>query len=268
MVQMNSGPDRDANVAKACARIAEAAEHKPDLVVIPEFFNIEYAFRRVSYDVFQLAEPEDGPSLSRVRQAARDHGVNLIATLYTKDGPGFYHDTAFVIRPDGEIAGKFEKMHPAGPTITGLERLYYRRGSGFRVFDICGWKVGISICYDYRFPETARCLALLGAELIVMPFASPYTAIWPKSIPTRAWENSVYAATCNKVGTEGGGDGAVEFPGDSMIADPNGDIIAQAGGEETIIVAELDRGLVDSVRDRNGMFRDRRPEAYGAITAP
>ena len=101
-----------------------------------------------------------------------------------------------------------------------------------------------------------------------MPFASPYTAIWPKSIPTRAWENSVYAATCNKVGAESAADGAVEFPGDSMIADPNGDIIAQAGGEETIVVAELDRGLVDRVRDRNGMFRDRRPEAYGAITAP
>jgi len=264
LVQMNATPDREENVERACRHIEKAADGGADLVVIPEFFNIAYPFYRQSTEIYALAESMEGPSVTRVREAAAGRGVNLIATIYEKEAEGVFFDTSFVFDRSGGFLGRYSKVHPAGPKVSGMERLYYRGGTRFPVFTIDDWKIGISICYDWRFPETARCLTVNGAEIVIMPFASPYTAIWDKGVPFRAWENSIYTATCNHVGQEED----TFFPGDSMVSDPYGEIIAHAGNEEQVIYADLIREVLAEAHAVNGVLRDRRPEVYTALTTP
>ncbi len=261
LVQMNSGPDRDANVEKASEYIDQAVEnHRAQLVVIPEFFNHPFVFTERNQAHFSWAEPQSGYSISRMRKKAREHKIHLIATLFEEESAGIYYDTAFVIGPDGEIIGKYRKVMPG--LYLSLERVYFRFGSHFRVFKIGDWKVGIIICYDTFFPEHARCSAVNGAELIIVPFAAPKIGPWQEMMMTRAWENAVYFAPCNKVGPEGDW----QFGGISMIIDPEGKVLSEAGEEnDEIINATLDRSLVFETRQKKPFFRDRRPDLYAPL---
>ena len=258
LVQMNSTDDRDENIERASAHIDTAVEQEnPDLVVIPEFFNQPYIFNRRNHEYYDWAEPASGPSITRMREKAREHGIHLVATLYELDRPGLYYDTAFIIDPEGEIIGKFRKVMPG--LYLSLERMYFRFGSHFPVFRIGEWRIGIVICYETFFPEHARCSAVNGAELIVVPFAAPKIGPWRELMITRAWENAVYFAPCNKVGREGDWD----FGGISMIIDPEGQVLAEAGEtDDEIISAELRRDVVVDVRTKKPFFRDRRPDLY------
>jgi predicted amidohydrolase len=258
LIQMNSGPDRDANVEKACEYIDQAIEtHQSNLVVIPEFFNQPYVFNTRDQKNFQFAEPQSGYSISRMRKKARERNIYLIATLYEEESAGIYYDTAFVIDPNGEIIGKYRKVMPG--LYLSLERIYFRFGSHFNVFQVGDWKVGIVICYDTFFPEHARCSAVNGAELIVVPFAAPKVGPWREMMITRAWENAVYFAPCNKVGPEGGW----QFGGVSMIIDPEGEVLSEAGEEkDEIINATLNRTFLFETRQKKPFFRDRRPDLY------
>ena len=167
LIQMNSKEgDRDYNVEKAQKRIEEAVLLRPNLIVLPEFFNTEYFPQYRDYKYLQYAERQDGYTISRMKDLARKHSVHIIATIYEEERPGLHYDTAMVIDPEGNIKGKYRKVHPSA--VQSLEKLYFKRGSRFQVFPINGWKVGIMICYDYRFPESIRSLALLGAELVVV----------------------------------------------------------------------------------------------------
>ena len=261
LIQMNSKPgDRDHNVRKAQERIEEAVRLKPDIIVLPEFFNTEYFAHYRDYKYIQYAERDDGYTLSAIKELAQKYSIHIIATIYEEERPGLYYDTAMVVNPEGKILGKYRKVHPAA--VQSLEKLYFRGGSKFQVFTINGWKVGIVICYDYRFPESVRCLALLGAELAIIPFATPTVDMWPVAMPTRAWDNSLYLAACNKVGREGDW----VFPGGSMIVDPRGKILKSAGNEEAILSEDLDLTRVHEARRANTTFRDRRPEMYKIIS--
>ena len=261
LVQMNSGPDRDANVEKACDYIDQAVDsYQSNLVVIPEFFNHPYVFTTRDQDLFKHAEPQSGHSISRMRKKAREHKIYLIATLYEEESAGIYYDTAFVIDPDGEIIGKYRKVMPG--LYLSLERIYFRFGSRFSVFQVGDWKVGIVICYDTFFPEHARCSAVNGAELIVVPFAAPKVGPWREMMVTRAWENAVYFAPCNKVGPEGGW----QFGGISMIIDPEGEILSEAGEQDDeIINATINRSFLFETRQKKPFFRDRRPDLYAPL---
>lgn len=141
-----------------------------------------------------------------MRAKAREHGIHLVATLYEEASAGIYYYTAFAIDPAGEIAGRYRKVMPG--LYLSLERMYFRFGSYFNVFRLGEWKVGIVICYGTFFPEHARCSAVNGAELLIMPFAAPKIGPWREMMVTRAWENAVYFAPCNKVGHEGTGTSA------------------------------------------------------------
>lgn len=142
LIQMNSRTaSRDDNVARACASVDEAARQKPDMVVLPEFFHVEYF-------------------------------------------PQYRYDTAMLINPQGEIAGKYRKVHPAA--LLSLEKIYFRGGSSFPVFRVGEWTIGFSICYDNLFPESCRCLALHGAELIIAPYATPVADPWENFLTIRA----------------------------------------------------------------------------------
>ncbi|HEV7564177.1 MAG TPA: carbon-nitrogen hydrolase family protein [Solirubrobacterales bacterium] len=261
LIQMNSAGERDANLARACELIDAAAEERPDLIVLPEFFNTIYFAQYRDYAYVDLAEPDDGPTITAMRERAREHGCHIVATIYEAEAAGLYYDTAIVIDPEGETVGKYRKVQPAA--VQSLEKIFFRYGAHFPVFRIGDWRLGINICYDTFFPESARCAALNGADLIVVPFAAPKQVLWRDTMRTRAFENGVWFAPCNKVGAEGDW----SFPGGSMIVDPYGEVIAEAGDEEETISAEIELGAVTEARRRYPMFRDRRPELYAPICA-
>ncbi len=264
LVQMNSARKRDENVAIACTHIDEAVSSaQPDLVVLPEFFNIPYVFQYRDYNNIDFAERDDGYTIARLSDKAREHRIHLLATIFEEEAAGIYYDTAMLIDPAGRIAGKYRKVHPAA--VQSLEKIYFRYGSHFSVFKVGDWRVGVNICYDTSFPESARCSAINGAELIVAPYGSPVRSWWRELMVTRAFENGVYYAPCNKVGREGDW----TIGGRSMIVDPTGTVLAEAGEErDEIIFAELDRDLVFQARRARPNFRDRRPELYGPICMP
>ena len=264
LIQMNSTPDHAENVARAATHIDRAvAAELPDLVVVPEFFNHPYVFQYRDYRHIDEAESADGIAISAMRAKAREHGIHIVATIFEIESAGICYDSAIVIDPSGEILGRYRKAHPAA--VRSLEKIYFRYGSHFPVFRIGEWRVGINICYDTFFPESARCAAVNGAELIVVPFACPPIACWRETMRTRAFENGVYFAPCNKVGLEG----EWTFGGRSMIVAPNSEVLAEAGdeGDETI-TATLDRARVFEARRAWPMFRDRRPDLYTSITTP
>lgn len=261
---MNSAASRDENVALACEHIDTAiAEDAPDLIVLPEFFNTVYFAQWRDTALIDWAERDDGPAMAAIRERARRHRVAIVATIFEEASAGLYYDTAILIDRAGAIVGKYRKVQPAA--VQSLEKLFFRYGSHFPVFTLDSWRIGLNVCYDTLFPESARCSALNGAELVVVPFAAPQQLLWRDLMRTRAFDNGVYFAPCNKVGTEGDW----TFGGQSMIVDPLGEVVAEAGdrGDE-IVSAVLDRDAVFAARRRYPMFRDRRPELYGSITTP
>lgn len=261
LIQMNSPDDRDVNMARAEELIDAAAEERPDLIVLPEFFNTIYFAQYRDYTYIDLAERDDGPTMTAIREKARTHRCHIVATIYEEEAAGLYYDTAIVVDPNGDTVGKYRKVQPAA--VQSLEKLFFRYGAHFPVFRVGDWRLGINICYDTLFPESARCSALNGADLIVVPFAAPKQVLWRDVMRTRAFDNGVWFAPCNKVGTEG----EWTFPGGSMIIDPYGEVVADAGDEETTIHAEISLDAVTAARRRYPMFRDRRPELYGPICA-
>lgn len=260
-VQMTSGDDLKDNLAKAEAFIEQAVkEQSAEIVVVPEFFNIPYVFQWRDYTHIDRAEPADGPTIARMRKLARQHGIALVATIFEEESAGLYYDTAFFIERDGSIVGKYRKTHPAA--VQSLEKIYFRYGSHFPVVRLRGLKVGAIICYDTFFPETARSVAVNGAELIVVPFAAPAVPAWRSVMVTRAFENGVWFAPTNKVGREGDW----VFGGASMIVDPFGGIAAECDdSQEGVIAATLTRKAVFDARREKPMFRDRRPDLYAPI---
>ena len=261
LIQMNSRTAaRDENVERACSFVEQATKDGAELVVLPEFFNNEYFPQYRDYKYMDYAETENGFTQTRMKEIARRHGIYIVSTIFEMALPGFYYDTAMLIGPDGEIAGKYSKVHPAA--LLSLEKIYFRGGSSFPVFRAGEWTVGFSICYDNLFPESCRCLALRGAELIIAPYATPVGDPWESFLTTRALENGVYFAACNHVGQEG----EWSMSGKSMVIHPGGNILAKASetGEE-ILHAGIEQEEVIRARQRFPFFRDRRPDAYGDI---
>jgi predicted amidohydrolase len=261
LIQMNSPGEPARNIERACELVDAAAEEKPDLIVLPEFFNTIYFAQYRDTGYMDLAETDEGATIKAMSERARQHSCHIVATIFELEEAGLYYDTAIVIDPEGEIVGKYRKVQPAA--VQSLEKIFFRYGAHFPVFRIGRWRLGINICYDTFFPESARCAALNGADLIVVPFAAPKQVLWRDIMRTRAFDNGVWFAPCNKVGTERDW----TFPGGSMIIDPYGEVVAEAGETEATISAEIELARVAEARRRYPMFRDRRPELYGPICA-
>ena len=261
-VQMTSSLDVGRNLEKACGFIADAARAGCELVVLPEFFNTIYFAQYRDMKWFELAEPDSGRSIGAVRDAARASGIAVVATIWEHVEAGLYFDTAMHVDRTGAIGFKYRKVHPAG--VLSLEKLYFRYGSRFDTYAFGDWRIGIGICYDMGFPETARCLALNGAQLLLAPYATSRVDMFQEVLRTRAFENGCFLAAANKVGQEG----EWTLGGGSVIVDPSGRVLAAADtGSETLIVADIERSAVDEARLRYPVRRDRRPDLYGAITA-
>ena len=259
-VQMNSGDDIAANVGKACDFVARAAAEGAELVVLPEFFNTVFFAQHwdTAYNAF--AETDSGFTMTAIREAAISSKIAVVATIYEEVEIGLCYDTAMHVGADGEIHHKYRKVHPAG--VKSLEKLYFRYGSRLDTYKFADWQVGIGICYDMGFPETARCLAANGAELLIAPYATSRQNMFQEVLRTRSFENGCYLIAANKVGQEHDW----YFPGGSMISDPTGKLLASADTKsETLLVADIDHQAVRDARVSYPNRRDRRPDLYGAI---
>ncbi len=253
----------EANTAKACRMIAQAAAEGADLVVLPELFSTGYELNIVGPRITELAEPVDGPTVSALQEAARAAGCYVVAGLaLTYDLPGVVFNSAVFIDREGNLAGTYDKQH-----LWALERFYFRSGEGSPVFDTDFGRIGVLICYDLGFPEVARMLALQGAELLVCPSAwcAEDMDVWDVNVPARALENTVFMAAVNRFGCED----KLVMPGHTRICNPRGHIVAELQEEaEGILHAELDLEEVVEYRVRSPYLRDRRPDLYRQVLLP
>jgi len=278
LVQMSCAADPNQNLAKAEWRTREAASRGAQIICLQELFRSQYFCREENHEMFALAEPIPGPSTEALGRLARELGVVIIASLFERRAAGVYHNTAAVIGADGRIIGIYRKMHiPDDPLY--FEKFYFTPGDlGFLNFDTPFGRIGTLVCWDQWYPEGARLSSLAGASILFYP-----TAIgWHPSEKTQygaaqldAWKtiqrghaiaNGIYVAAVNRVGFEGPPEKGIEFWGSSFVADPFGQVIAEASlDQEEILVVECDPARMEEVRRNWPFLRDRRIDAYGPI---
>ncbi|MCX6966474.1 MAG: carbon-nitrogen hydrolase [Verrucomicrobia bacterium] len=280
LVQTSCSSVASENLAKALARIGVAARGGANIVCLQELFRSVYFCQVENHDYFSLAEPIPGPSTEALCEAAKTHGVVIVASLFEKRAPGLYHNTAVVIDADGTLLGSYRKMHiPDDPLY--LEKFYFTPGDlGFRAWETRFGKIGVCVCWDQWYPEAARLTALHGAQILFYPTAIGWHPAEKAEFGERqhdAWEtiqrshaiaNGCYVAAANRVGHEApnGGPG-IEFWGQSFVAAPDGRVIAKASADrEEILFAELDFAAIDQQRIHWPFLRDRRVDAYSGIT--
>jgi N-carbamoylputrescine amidase len=278
LVQMACGLDPNENFAKAEWKVREAAGKGAQIICLQELFRSQYFCREENPDQFALAEPVPGPSTEALGKLARELGVAIVASLFERRAPGLYHNTAAVIGPAGEIEGLYRKMHiPDDPLY--FEKYYFAPGDlGFPNFETPFGRVGVLVCWDQWYPEAARLVALAGANILFYPTAigwhpsekAQYGAAqldaWRTIQRSHAIANGIYVAAVNRVGYEGPPSRGLEFWGSSFVADPFGQVVAEASSstEETLVV-ECDPSRVEEVRRNWPFLRDRRIDAYGPI---
>ena len=258
--------DVEANRRKIVERLRTAAEGGAELVIFPECALTGYCFDSLQ-EASQFAEPIDGPSSKAIADACNETGTHAVVGFIEKDDSSFYN-AAMLVGPDGVI-GNYRKVHLP---FLGVDRFLTPGDKPFRVFELPFGRIGINICYDASFPEAARALKLLGAELIVLPTNWP-TGAWRTAefiINARACENHVNFAAVNRCGVERGW----EFIGRTKVVDVNGDTLAEAGREgEEVLALEIDlqeanKNKIVNVAGSYEIDRlaDRRPEFYRIVT--
>jgi N-carbamoylputrescine amidase len=282
LIQMRCSADPDDNLARALGRIRDAARDGAQLVCLPELFRTQYFCQIEDHAFFDLAEPIPGPTTEALARAARAAGVVVVGSLFERRAAGLYHNTAVVIDADGRLCGSYRKMHiPDDPLY--YEKFYFTPGDlGFRAFDTACGRIGALVCWDQWYPEAARLTTLAGADLLLYPTAigwhpsekaelgAAQAAAWQTAQRAHAIANGVYVAAINRIGHErspGAAGAGIEFWGGSFVADPFGVVLAEASRteEETLIVT-CDRKHQETVRRHWPFLRDRRIDAYGAVT--
>jgi N-carbamoylputrescine amidase len=279
LIQMSCSLDPNENLEKAIWRLREAAAQGAQVVCLQELFRSQYFCREENAELFALAETIPGPTTATLGRIARELHIVIVASLFERRAPGLYHNTAAVIGATGELEGRYRKMHiPDDPLY--FEKFYFTPGDlGFQKFDTPFGPIGVLVCWDQWYPEGARITALKGAGILFYPTAigwhpaekDEYGAAqldaWRTIQRAHAIANGVYVAAVNRVGFEKGlTDTGLEFWGSSFIADPFGQVIAQASTDkEEILVAECDSARMDEVRRNWPFLRDRRIDAYGPI---
>ena len=279
LIQMSCTPRPQENFDRAAARIEEAVRQGAQIVCLQELFRTQYFCQSEDHSHFALAEPIPGPTTEELSKLARSVEAVIVAPIFERRAPGVFHNSAAVIDADGVLRGVYRKMHvPDDPLY--YEKFYFTPGDlGFRCFDTKVARIGVLICWDQWYPEAARLTALQGAQVIFYPTAigwHPSEKREEGQVQLDAWRtiqrghaiaNGVYVAVPNRVGLERptGGDG-IEFFGHSFVADPFGRMLAEAGGEEEILVVECDPEVQETVRLNWPFLRDRRVDAYDLIT--
>jgi len=279
LVQMRCGANAEQNLTRAIEFIREAAKGGAEIVCLPELFRSQYFCQSEDHDNFSLAESIPGPSTDALTKLAREKSVVIVASLFEKRAAGVYHNTAVVIDADGNILGKYRKMHiPDDPSY--YEKFYFTPGDlGFQSWKTARGSLGVCVCWDQWYPEAARLTALRGAEILFYPTAIGWHprekkkygvaqfSAWQTMQRSHAIANGCFVAAANRVGHEApaGGDG-IEFWGQSFICAPSGEILAQGSFDrEEIVSAEVEWKRVDQHRTHWPFLRDRRVDAYEGI---
>ncbi|AJY77120.1 carbon-nitrogen family hydrolase [Paenibacillus beijingensis] len=256
LLQMNiTAGEPETNFARLQDLLEQAvnAPVKPDVIVFPEMWNTGYALDRIQ----ELADAGGARTKEMMSAFSRKHGVHLVAGSIAEKRGADVFNTIYTFDRQGEEAGQYSKIH-----LFRLmeEEKFLQAGDTPGKMSLEGAEAGLMICYDIRFPELARRLALDGAKLLFVPAEWPHPRLhhWRTLLTARAIENQMYVIACNRVGTSGD----TAFFGHSLIIDPWGEILAEGGEEEAILTAEIDLALVDEVRGRIPVFQDRRPSLY------
>jgi N-carbamoylputrescine amidase len=268
LIQTSCSADVADNVARTEALLERAAAGGAQLACLQECFNTWFFAQRIDPRDQALAEPVDGPSVTRMRAAAKRLGLYLVVPWYERVMAGELYNSAVLVGADGEILSLYRKHHlPMSSHFN--EKFYFRPGNvGFPVVDTPLGRIGIMICYDRHFPEAARALGLGGAEYVFVPTATTTRgfsrSVWEPELRGHAIANGFWVAGVNRVGTE------LEstYYGASVFVDPIGQVLAQAGDAEEVLLADLPRERVEEVRRAWPFYRDRRPDAYGALVRP
>ena len=271
-LQLAFGPDMERNIVNVSRLVREAAAKGASVVLPPELFEGEYFCRVEDEGLFATARPVgEHRAVLAMRELAAELRVHIPTSFFEADGPHHYNSLAMV-GPDGQVAGVYRKSHiPDGPGYE--EKFYFRPGNtGFKVWDGPGRaKIGVGVCWDQWYPETARAMMLMGAELLFYPTAigsEPHDTsldtarLWRRAMVGHAVSNVVPIVAANRVGVEHG----QTFYGTSFICDERGDVLAELGREEEgVVAATIDLDRVKRHRAAFGFFRDRRPELYGRL---
>jgi len=280
LIQTACSANPTENIAKAEAKIREAAKQGAQIICLQELFTSQYFCQSEDHKYFELAEKIPGPTTERFQTVARETKTVIVASLFEKRAEGVYHNTAAIIDADGTYLGKYRKMHiPDDPLF--YEKFYFTPGDlGFKTWKTAYGNIGVCICWDQWYPEAARLTAMQGAEILFYPTAIGWHpgekaeygvrqhASWETIQRSHAIANGLYVAVPNRIGFEAPAGGAgLEFWGQSFVADPSGQIVSKASSDkEEILIVEVDLAKVDVQRTHWPFFRDRRIDAYGDIT--
>lgn len=282
-VQMSIPETPEKSVEKADGLVREAAAKGANIILLPELFENWYFCQERRYDSYKLALPtEENPAVRHFKAAAKELGVVLPISFFERDNTVLYNSIA-MIDADGEILGVYRKTHIPDDHFY-QEKFYFTPGNtGFKVWDTKFGKIGVGICWDQWFPEAARCMALMGAELLMYPTAIGSEPIiecdsmphWQRCMQGHSAANLMPVVAANRVGTErvapdednSHQQSALTFYGSSFITDGTGALLQCADREsDCVLMQELDLDALSELRMSWGVFRDRRPEMYGGLT--
>jgi N-carbamoylputrescine amidase len=281
LVQMKCTTNKEENLTRATEKIREAAKRGAQVISLHELFAGEYFCRTEDAALFDLAEPVPGPTTERLAKVAKELKVAFVVSVFERRAAGVYHNTCAVLDADGSYLGKYRKMHiPDDPLY--YEKFYFTPGDlGFLNFDTKYARVGVQICWDQWYPEGSRLTAMKGAQVIFYPTSigwhphekgevgAAQLDSWKTIQRAHAVANGIYVAVVNRVGYEGKpekGDAGLEFWGNSFVADPSGQVMAEAAQDkEEILVVECDPGKSEDTRRNWPFFRDRRIDAFGGL---
>jgi N-carbamoylputrescine amidase len=281
-LQQHNTADTKDNILRLGEGITDLAKRGAQLIVLQELHNTLYFCQTEDVDLFDLAETIPGPSTKLYCELAKKLGVVIVASLFEKRASGLYHNTAVVIESNGEIVGKYRKMHiPDDPAY--YEKFYFTPGDmGFHPIQTSLGKLGVLVCWDQWYPEAARLMAMQGAEMLIYPTAIGYAdndtpeeqqrqrMAWQTVMRGHAVANGLPVIAVNRVGFEpdpSGQTAGIQFWGTSFVAGPQGEIIYEAStDDEESIIVEMDMDRSEQVRRWWPFLRDRRIDAYGDIT--
>lgn len=275
--QMSCSSNIDENISKAENLVRDAAKKGAKIILLQELFETPYFCQKEKSDYYTYAtELEKNKAINHFKEIAKELKVVLPISFYEKKNCARYNALA-VIDANGEILGTYRKSHiPDGPGYE--EKFYFNPGdTGFKVWNTRYGKIGIGVCWDQWYPEAARCMTLMGAEMLFYPTAigsEPQDQSidskdhWQTCMLGHAAANLLPVIASNRVGVETDEDSTITFYGSSFIAGPQGNKIVEADRtEETVLVAEFDLDQLETQRTEWGIFRDRRPDLYKVITS-